>query len=490
MQSSPRGPLGDESLARPLTGGISERRGSSEAAARLPGGACVTSRGGKSRCEVSSPPVAPLRACADGPGRMRILRARKVPVGLLVLVASFLSLHPRPLAAQFPIRQLPPRVFPAAQPAAAAPRANPLPGQAAPTQPAQTPHPAICRITVPEKGAVSFGSGTLVDSRGQFGLVVTNWHVVRDNAGGPITVEFPGGFKSPAEVVKTDRDWDLAALSIARPPAAPLPITPAVPQRGEWLTIAGYGSGDYRAATGSLANYVSPSPDLPTEMLDIAQVEARQGDSGGPILNQRGELCGVLFGAARGYTNGSHGGRVLNFLASVVPGGTPGGDAPPTTALAEAPKPSPAPQPQPSHADPFLTAEADLAAVAPPPNKVPLDIPLLAPPPPRDGVAESSAPAPFPSSPPPPSARVAPAVAAEPAALIHTALPPRVATGETAANLHTAPTGELAAAIWKQVGGTTAADQGKTILAIIGVLSLLIFGWRITSRGEPEVEED
>jgi hypothetical protein len=44
---------------------------------------------------------------------------------------------------------------------------------------------------------------------------------------------------------------------------------------------------------------------------------ARQGDSGGPILNARGELAGVLFGAGWGRTTGSYCGRVRSFLDSV-----------------------------------------------------------------------------------------------------------------------------------------------------------------------------
>ena len=42
------------------------------------------------------------------------------------------------------------------------------------------PHPAVARIIVPEGGATAFGSGTLVGVRNDHGLVVTNWHVVRD----------------------------------------------------------------------------------------------------------------------------------------------------------------------------------------------------------------------------------------------------------------------------------------------------------------------
>jgi hypothetical protein len=54
------------------------------------------------------------------------------------------------------------------------------------------------------------------------------------------------------------------------------------------------------------------------EMVEL-NVEARQGDSGGPILNGRGEIAGVLFGAGQGTTLGSFAPRVSTFLASLAP---------------------------------------------------------------------------------------------------------------------------------------------------------------------------
>ena len=92
-----------------------------------------------------------------------------------------------------------------------------------PTEPPQQPHPAVVRVSVEETDGMSHGSGTLVDIRSQFALVVTNWHVVRD-ASGAIRVTFPDGFRSAARVLRVDRDWDLAALLIWRPQVAPVPI--------------------------------------------------------------------------------------------------------------------------------------------------------------------------------------------------------------------------------------------------------------------------
>jgi S1-C subfamily serine protease len=180
-----------------------------------------------------------------------------------------------------------------------------------------TPHPAVARIIVPEKGAIAYGSGTLVDVREQYGLVVTNWHVVRDSQG-VVEVTFPGGFRSHARPLKVDSNWDLAALVIWRPRIEPVQLATIPPRPGDLLTIHGYGRGQYRIATGRCTTYYAPRLNFPHEMVEL-DVEARQGDSGGPIFNDRGEIAGVLFGAGQGTTLGSFAPRVSNFLASLAP---------------------------------------------------------------------------------------------------------------------------------------------------------------------------
>jgi hypothetical protein len=177
------------------------------------------------------------------------------------------------------------------------------------------PHPAVVRVYAPERNGASLGSGALVAVSQDHGLVITNWHVVRD-ATGPIVVAFPDGFRSGATLLKADRDWDLAALAIWRPSVQPIPLSSQPPQPGEPLTIAGYGSGSYREATGRCTQYVSPGGNKPFEMVELS-AGARFGDSGGPIFNQKGELAGVLFGSSFGQTAGSYCGRVRWFLNSI-----------------------------------------------------------------------------------------------------------------------------------------------------------------------------
>jgi hypothetical protein len=115
-----------------------------------------------------------------------------------------------------------------------------------------------------------------------------------------------------------DPEWDLAALVIWRPPCEPVALAERPPHPGDQLTICGYGAGNYRAVTGRCTQFYAPRLELPLELVEL-DVQARQGDSGGPIFNNRGELAGVLFGAGEGTTLGSFQGRVKTFLASLAP---------------------------------------------------------------------------------------------------------------------------------------------------------------------------
>jgi hypothetical protein len=437
------------------------------------------------------------------------LRAR---CARLAAASVLILLTVRQAPAQFQIRQIPERWTGPAWPASAAPTSGDAPSGGTSAEaarpmvgalPAQPPHPAVARITVPEKESVSMGSGTLIDARGKFGLVITNWHVVRD-ATGPITVEFPEGHRSPAEVVRTDKDWDLAALSILRPKAEPVPISPVAPQLGEWLAIAGYGSGEYRTAAGVVQAYNSPSVDLPQEFIELS-AEARHGDSGGPILNQHGQLCGVLFGSAPGYTCGAYGGRVRQFLATVIPGGEPGSD---TAAVATIGTPQSAPpvaSAAPSH--PWMAR----AEMGPPRNDIPPAQPQTAalhhPPPPAPYAAppvdainpglltpatSAASPAASPVSLDPKVAVDRPVAVAEEDGVtrptrVHAPVPLRTgATVGTAMNMTDAPADQVLVAVWRRFGGTTLYDQSRSVLAILGVLAVATQVWRFSNRRESE----
>jgi hypothetical protein len=179
-----------------------------------------------------------------------------------------------------------------------------------------TPHPAVARVVVAEKRGASLGSGTLIARTATHGYVITNWHVVRD-AKQSVLLVFPNDQQVQGRILKVDQDWDLAVVET--PPLAiePLKLCDKVPTLGEQLWIAGYGGGDFLLQTGTCSQFLAPYPNWPHELVELTAA-ARQGDSGGPMLNANCELIGVLFGQGDGYTIGAFGGRVLKFLEGVT----------------------------------------------------------------------------------------------------------------------------------------------------------------------------
>lgn len=349
------------------------------------------------------------------------------------------------------------------------------------------PHPSVVRIIVHEgQGRMSLGSGTLVDVRGQHALVLTNWHVVCE-ARGPVQVVFPDGFRTGASVLLTDRDWDLAALAIWRPQALPVTLASRVPQPGDPLSIAGYGSGDYRAAAGRCVQYLSPGGNHPFELIELSTA-ARQGDSGGPIFNARGELAGVLFGSALGRTSGSHSGRVRQFLARVQPrfeqldaepqwiaatrlppGTASGAGAAPVVAAAN--------QPTMPIGDTAYNASPATGWQQAPPRHSPEPAAETATAPPKPVATLRNA---------PPVAQAAPSEPAKQPALSEFASAgpvPREIPSTVAAPPPTSPL------TWEDLAGQSRGEQVKTLLALLGAASVLGHLIRLLGGGPREEAE-
>lgn len=173
---------------------------------------------------------------------------------------------------------------------------------------------AVCRVRC-ENGTNFFGgSGVLVRKQNGRGIVLTNWHVVRDGRTN-VRVIWPDGTESPATVIADDRHWDLASLDVPAPAAEPVPLASAHPAIGERLTIAGYGSHPYtyREASGDVRQFWRPIRHAPLHIVEVGTTP-RQGDSGGPIINSRGEVSAILHGGKDGFTMGSDVRAIRSFL--------------------------------------------------------------------------------------------------------------------------------------------------------------------------------
>jgi len=171
---------------------------------------------------------------------------------------------------------------------------------------------AVVRIVVAEGPSTSRGSGVAIGGN----RVLTAWHVVRTNSSKNIpTVYFQDGNQSRAKVIKTDDAFDLALLECeAAPPVA------AVLAAGEpsgTLTVTGYGPhpSTFRESRGRIVGRARPSREHPMDHI-IVSTGARQGDSGGPVFNERGEVAAILWGSDGSQTYATHSGRIQKWLAN------------------------------------------------------------------------------------------------------------------------------------------------------------------------------
>ena len=156
---------------------------------------------------------------------------------------------------------------------------------------------STCRVYVElENGKKAWGTGVVVRSD----LVVTNHHVVkgrREKGNQVIEIVFPDAAREHSTVIKEDTVWDLAAIRLNKLSRVPLRITKTIPKCGERLHTGGYG-GDanrWRNFSGELLGYSWPKNELRAGWIRIGG-NARFGDSGGPVVNDAGELVGILWG--------------------------------------------------------------------------------------------------------------------------------------------------------------------------------------------------
>lgn len=157
--------------------------------------------------------------------------------------------------------------------------------------PASTPAPILAanQSVVMLTGAQSIGSGVILTSNG---LVLTNSHVVR-NGGKQWKVRLANRQELPAHVVAVgNREagifYDLALIQIEG--VSNLPVArfdDGQPQPGEsvWAIGAPYGKADV-ITQGELKQVTNDG-------ILLTNTEVHPGNSGGPLLNQNGEVIGI-----------------------------------------------------------------------------------------------------------------------------------------------------------------------------------------------------
>src|SRR5579864_7706718 len=152
--------------------------------------------------------------------------------------------------------------------------------------------PAVVRIDV-ERGG---GSGVVFTPDG---LILTNNHVVEKSA--QLSVVLPGGRTMRADVVGRDADTDLAVIRAVPDNGESLPWARLGDSRairvGQIAIAIGNPYGFDHSVTAGVVSALGRSLRSQSGRLmdDIIQTDAalNPGNSGGPLINSRGEVVGV-----------------------------------------------------------------------------------------------------------------------------------------------------------------------------------------------------
>ena len=151
------------------------------------------------------------------------------------------------------------------------------------------------------------------------GYILTNYHVV--SGARKLTVTLESGEKLPATVKGKDESLDIALLKVDPPHDMPtLPMGDSESLRtGEWVVAIGNPLGyEHSVTVGVVSGKGRPLRDLSRDpsLANYIQTDAaiNFGNSGGPLMNARGEVVGINTAITRNYQGGG------NYMPGVIQG--------------------------------------------------------------------------------------------------------------------------------------------------------------------------
>jgi hypothetical protein len=179
-------------------------------------------------------------------------------------------------------------------------------------QPVRVSVSQTVRVSVPDAGGNSMGSGTYLGD----GLYATAWHVMRDNPTAAATVMWSDGSTFTAKLIAKDPVFDQAVLESTDRPRGGVPLASANLSIGSSVYFAGYSSGSLKPWEARVRAYASPGGNSPSDWISAdGNRPSIGGDSGGPVFDETGCYVGCLWGgSAPVSTVANNYGRTQRFL--------------------------------------------------------------------------------------------------------------------------------------------------------------------------------
>lgn len=179
-------------------------------------------------------------------------------------------------------------------------------------------YPALVVTQCSGGGETTVGSGAIVQRDGVRSIVLTCAHGYRN--GMTVTVVTGGGKRYQAAVLGVDAIQDVMAVEIADPGVKPFALAESEPAVGEKLYACGFAGGrEFFGTWGAVRQFVSPDQGRGWTFIEVT-CHTRNGCSGGPILNGRGEMVGLITGGGNeGATTGPCLLRVRAVLKFLLP---------------------------------------------------------------------------------------------------------------------------------------------------------------------------
>ena len=173
-----------------------------------------------------------------------------------------------------------------------------------------------------KEDSTGLGAGVIINARGS---ILTALHVVEGAA--RIRVSFVDGTRSPATVISTDPENDIAVLAPQRNPEVIVPaVLGGVGVVGDQAFAVGHPLGYIGSLTAGVISGLERSVKVNNgrTLKGLIQFDAavNPGNSGGPLLNRGGEVIGIVTALA----NPSPDGHFLG-IGFAVPIGAAGGAA-------------------------------------------------------------------------------------------------------------------------------------------------------------------